>query len=96
MSQTDKSMARIQADITIKNPQGLHARPAAMFVQVASKYNSNITIQKGDERVNGKSIMGILTLGIEKNSRIILEVDGDDADEVMAELTALLTKESLE
>ena len=89
-------MARIQADITIKNPQGLHARPAAMFVQVASKYNSNITIQKGDERVNGKSIMGILTLGIEKNSRIILEVDGDDADEVMAELTALLTKESLE
>lgn len=89
-------MARIQADITIKNPQGLHARPAAMFVQVASKYNSNITIQKGDERVNGKSIMGILTLGIEKNSRIILEVDGDDADEVMAELTVLLTKESLE
>ena len=96
MSQADKSMARIQADITIKNPQGLHARPAAMFVQVASKYNSNITIQKGDERVNGKSIMGILTLGIEKNSRIILEADGDDADEVVAELTALLTKESLE
>ncbi|MBI5149242.1 MAG: HPr family phosphocarrier protein [Candidatus Omnitrophica bacterium] len=89
-------MARIQADITIKNPQGLHARPAAMFVQAASKYNSNVTIQKGDERVNGKSIMGILTLGIEKNSRIVLEADGDDADEVMAELTALLTKESIE
>jgi phosphotransferase system HPr (HPr) family protein len=96
MSRVDKSMARIQADITIKNPQGLHARPAAMFVQVASKYNSNIAIQKGDERVNGKSIMGILTLGVEKNSKIILEADGDDAAEMMTELTALLTKESME
>ncbi|MBI3616968.1 MAG: HPr family phosphocarrier protein [Candidatus Omnitrophica bacterium] len=83
-------------EVVIKNPQGLHARPAAMFVQIASKYNANVALQKGEERVNGKSIMGILTLGIEQNSQVVLEADGDDADEVVAELTQLLTKESME
>lgn len=83
-------------EVVIKNPQGLHARPAAMFVQIASKYNANVALQKGEERVNGKSIMGILTLGIEQNSKVVLEADGDDADEVVAELTQLLTKESIE
>ena len=82
--------------VVIKNSQGLHARPAARFVQIASKYNANVTLQKGEERVNGKSIMGILTLGIEQNSKVVLEADGDDAEEVVAELTQLLTKESME
>ena len=87
---------KVIVEVVIKNPQGLHARPAAMFVQIASKYNANVALQKGEERVNGKSIMGILTLGIEQNSKVILEADGDDADEVVAELTRLLTKESME
>ena len=87
---------KVIVEVAIKNPQGLHARPAAMFVQIASKYNSNVALQKGDERDNGESIMGILTLGIEQNCRITLEADGDDADEVVAELTQLLTKESME
>ena len=90
-------MARkVIVEVVIKNSQGLHARPAAMFVQIASKYNANVALQKGEERVNGKSIMGILTLGIEQNSRVVLEADGDDADEVVTELTQLLTKESME
>ena len=90
-------MARkVIVEVVIKNPQGLHARPAAMFVQIASKYNANVALQKGEERVNGKSIMGILTLGIEQNSKVVLEADGDDADEVVTELTQLLTKESME
>lgn len=87
---------KIIVEVVIKNPQGLHARPAAMFVQIASKYNANVALQKGEERVNGKSIMGILTLGIEQNSKVVLEADGDDADEVVAELSQLLTKESME
>ena len=87
---------KVIVEVVIKNPQGLHARPAAMFVQIASKYNANVALQKGEERVNGKSIMGILTLGIEQNSRVVLEADGDDADEVVTELTQLLTKESME
>ena len=90
-------MARkVIVEVVIKNSQGLHARPAAMFVQIASKYNANVALQKGEERVNGKSIMGILTLGIEQNSKVVLEADGDDADEVVAELKQLLTKESME
>lgn len=88
-------MARLQKEIVIKNPQGLHARPAAMFVQIASKYNSHVTIQKGEEKVNGKSIMGILTLGAQQNIKIVLEIEGEDADEAMAELEAILTKEKL-
>ncbi len=87
---------KVIVEVVIKNPQGLHARPAAMFVQIASRYDSNVALQKGDERVNGKSIMGILTLGIEQNSKVTLEANGDDADDVVAELTNLLTKESME
>ena len=88
-------MPRLQKEIVIKNAQGLHARPAALFVQISSKYNSNVTIQKGGEKVNGKSIMGILTLGAQKDSKVTVEVEGDDADKVMNELEQLLTRDQL-
>ena len=77
----------------INNPQGLHARPAALFVQVTSKYNSQVTISKDGQSVNGKSIMGILTLGAQKNSIVTLEAEGDDAEKVIEELERLLTSE---
>ena len=86
-------MPRIEKEIVIKNSQGLHARPAALFVQIASKYNSHVTIQKGNEKVNGKSIMGILTLGAQQNCRVTLEVYGEDAHEALCELEELLIKE---
>ncbi|MDD5348104.1 MAG: HPr family phosphocarrier protein, partial [Candidatus Omnitrophica bacterium] len=54
--------------ITVKSKQGLHARPAALFVQVANKFESNISVTRDDEKVNGKSIMGILMLGAEQGS----------------------------
>ena len=88
-------MARMQKEVIVKNAQGLHARPAALFVQIASKYNSNITIRKGDERINGKSIMGLLTLGAQKDTKLILEIDGDDAQVMFVELEKLLTKEDI-
>ncbi len=86
-------MPKLEKEIIIRNEQGLHARPAALFVQIVSKYNSDVTIIKDDERINGKSIMGILTLGAQKDSSIILEVDGEDADVVTKELEELLTSE---
>lgn len=89
-------MPHLSEEITIKNSQGLHARPAAMFVQVASKYNSTVTIEKDGEKVNGKSIMGILTLGVQPEAVITLEVEGDDANELFAELKVLLEKENIE
>ena len=85
-------MPKIEKEFIIKNPQGLHARPAAIFVQIVSKFNSNVTVKKGEEQVNGKSIMGILTLGAERNSKIIIEVTGDDAEKVIQELEEFLTK----
>ena len=87
-------MPKITKDIVIKNPQGLHARPAALFVQVVSKYNSNVTVQKGEERVNGRSIMGILTLGAQQNSAVTIYAEGEDADQVIIELESLLTNEA--
>jgi phosphocarrier protein HPr len=86
-------MARIERDLIVKNPQGLHARPAALFVQIVSKYNSTVTISKDGERVNGKSIMGILTLGAQQGSTVRIEADGDDAEHVLAELEIVLTRE---
>ena len=72
--------------------QGLHARPAAMFVQIAAKYDANIAVQKGQEKVNGKSIMGILMLGAQHHSKIILTADGKDAEAALSELEEFLNK----
>jgi phosphocarrier protein len=85
-------MPQIVKEVKIKNAQGLHARPAALFVQIASKYNSSLIVQKDNEKVNGKSIMGILTLGIQPGVSITLEINGDDAQEMLEELEALLSK----
>lgn len=86
-------MPRIEKEITIKSTQGLHARPAALFVQIVNKYNCEVTISKRGERVNGKSIMGILTLGAEKGCTVLIDADGDEAEVLIRELEELLTKD---
>lgn len=82
----------VEKKIIIKNKSGLHVRPAKTFVQIANKFNSNILVRKGKEKVNGKSIMGLMTLGAEKGSKIYLKIEGDDAKEAMEELEAFLMK----
>jgi phosphocarrier protein HPr len=86
-------MATLEKDILVKNKTGLHARPAALFVQKANKYESDIKILKDDQEVNGKSIMGILMLAAEKGSRIKLIISGSDAEEAMEELSSMLSGE---
>jgi phosphotransferase system HPr (HPr) family protein len=86
-------MPRIEKRITIKSKQGLHARPAAVFVQIANKYSSTVTVRKGSEEVNGKSIMGILMMGADRLAELVLIVDGDDAEQSFQELEAFLVKE---
>ncbi|MCX5707577.1 MAG: HPr family phosphocarrier protein [Candidatus Omnitrophica bacterium] len=81
--------------LIVKNKQGLHARPAAMFVQVANKFEANITVSRDEEKVNGKSIMGILMLGAEQGSEIILEAEGKDAEAALVELECVVNKEDL-
>jgi phosphocarrier protein HPr len=71
----------------------LHARPAASFVQIANKFDCRITVIRDEEKVNGKSIMGILMLGAEKGSEIIIEAEGDDAQLAVIELEKLVTSE---
>ncbi|OQB12493.1 MAG: Phosphocarrier protein HPr [Candidatus Omnitrophica bacterium ADurb.Bin205] len=86
-------MATIKKELVVKNKQGLHARPAALFVQIANKFDSRITVKRDDEEVNGKSIMGILMLGAEKGSSIIIEADGEDANLAMSELERIIMSE---
>lgn len=86
-------MPLIKKSLLVKNKQGLHARPAALFVQIANKFDSRITVRREDEEVNGKSIMGILMLGAEKGSEIIIEVDGEDAESALAELEKIINCE---
>ena len=86
------AMAKVEREITILSDQGLHARPAALFVQIAAKFDSKITVKKGKEKVNGKSIMGILMLAAQRLSKITIEADGDDAQQAVAELEEFLIK----
>jgi phosphocarrier protein len=86
-------MPLIKKELVVKNKQGLHARPAAVFVQIANKFDARITVRHDDEEVNGKSIMGILMLGAEKDSLIVVEADGTDAEAALVELEKLISSE---
>lgn len=76
--------------VTITNPEGMHARPASMFVQLAGRFQSSVEIVKGGERVDGKSILAILTLAAEAGSELLIEARGADADEAVRALSGLV------
>ena len=86
-------MAVVKKTVIVKSKQGLHARPAALFVQIANKFDSSIIVRRDSEEVNGKSIMGILMLGVEKDTPIIIEADGEDARLAVDELEKLINSE---
>ena len=76
--------------VTITNATGLHARPASMFGQTAGKYRSKIEVVKGDARLNAKSIMGIMSGGIAQGTTVTIEADGEDEQEALEALVALV------
>ena len=84
---------RVEKKIIVKNKQGLHARPAALFVQIANKYDATVKVVKDDQVVNGKSIMGILMLAAEKDSEVTLIAEGTDSEEAVQELEVLLNSD---
>ncbi len=86
-------MPKISKVLRVSCKQGLHARPAAMFVQIANKFDAQVTVRKGAEEINGKFIMGILMLGADHNAEIVLAVDGADAEAALKELEAFIAKE---
>lgn len=77
------SVAQVIEKITIKNKLGIHARPAALLVQRASKFKSIIELENEDVKVNGKSIMGVMMLAAAYGSELTIFADGDDAHEAV-------------
>lgn len=91
MSDTQNSQSGpITREFEVRNRYGIHARPAALFVKTASRFDADITVEKGDNVVSGKSIMGLMTLEASQGSRLRITVEGEDAQEALAELAALI------
>jgi phosphotransferase system HPr (HPr) family protein len=86
----------IERTVVIRNRLGLHARPAADFVKTASRFLSDITLGKDGSWVNGKSIMGVMTLAAECGSEVTVRADGSDAEQAVEDLVACLMKEYVE
>ena len=80
----------IEKTINVKLSDGLESRPAALFVQVASKFNSRIYIMLDNKKVNAKSIMGMMSLGMVEGEEVSVTAEGDDEEEAIAELVSLL------
>ena len=79
-----------ETTLTIHHEVGLHARPAALFVQAANQFNFDIKVTHGEREANAKSILGVLTLGVEQGAVITIRAEGEDADQALAELKALV------
>ena len=79
-------------ELVVLNKSGIHARPAAMFVKTASRFGSDIYVEKDGEKINGKSIMGLMMLAAGPGSKVTLHVKGADATAAIAELEALMQR----
>lgn len=83
-------------EVTINNQVGLHARPATFFIQKANEFKSSIWIEKDDRKVNAKSLLGVLSLGIVKGTTVTLVADGSDEKEALNTLAALIASDFTE
>lgn len=81
----------LSRDVTIVNDVGLHARPATFFIQKANTYKSTIWLEEGGRRINAKSLLGVLSMGIVKGTSITLISDGADEEEALNGLAELIT-----
>lgn len=84
--------SKIKRDITVVNKLGIHARPAAMFVKVANKFDCDVLVEKDGDVINGKSIMGLMMLAAGPGSRITVVADGPDAAKALDEIEALIKR----
>ena len=80
----------ITKEVVINNQVGLHARPATFFIQRANEFKSSIWVEKDERRVNAKSLLGVLSLGIVKGTAITIIADGTDEEEAIATLAELI------
>lgn len=87
---TGQTGQKVQKEITIVNRLGLHARPAAMFVRIATRFRSEVWVEKEGENVNGKSIMGLMMLAAGQGSKLLVRCEGPDAAKALEELEELI------
>jgi phosphocarrier protein HPr len=80
----------VTKQLILINKLGMHARPAAMFVKITSKYKAEVMVEKDGEEVNGKSIMGLMMLAAGCGSKLKISADGPDADQLVADLEQLI------
>ena len=83
----------ITKKVTLKNAEGLHARPASILATTASKYKCNITLIARDKKINAKSVLNIMSAGFKGNSEITIECDGEDENEAMEIILAKFENE---
>lgn len=86
----------ISKEVLINNQVGLHARPATFFIQKANEFKSSIWVEKEERRVNAKSLLGVLSLGIVKGTTITLIADGSDQEEAVETLSTLIDSDFTE
>ena len=86
----------ISKEVLINNQLGLHARPATFFIQKANEFKSSIWVEKDERRVNAKSLLGVLSLGIVKGTTITLIADGSDQEEAIETLSKLIDSDFTE
>jgi phosphocarrier protein len=82
-----------EIELTVTNKMGIHARPAAMIVRVANKYAAEVMVEKDDEQVNGKSIMGLMMLAAGNGSKLRFRAEGNDAEAMLKEMATLFERQ---
>ncbi len=93
MDKTESTAApQLVKELLVQNKMGIHARPAAMIVRITNKFKADVFVEKDEEQVNGKSIMGLMMLAAGKGSKVKLLASGEDAAQLLAELEALFAR----
>jgi phosphocarrier protein len=94
MNKSDATSAvqPLTKELVVQNKMGIHARPAAMIVRVTNKFKAEVFVEKDEEQVNGKSIMGLMMLAAGKGSKVKFVATGEDAAAMMTELEALFAR----
>ncbi len=87
--QTGKQLTK---ELVVNNKMGIHARPAAMIVRITNKFKADVFVEKDEEQVNGKSIMGLMMLAAGPGSKLTVHAHGNDASQALAELETLLKR----
>ncbi len=83
---------QLTKELVVNNKMGIHARPAAMIVRITNKFKADVFVEKDDEQVNGKSIMGLMMLAAGRSSKVKFIVTGDDAQQMITELENLFAR----